>query len=284
MSRYDSLDGNAFGGGDLHMSDAYSSTYSVSKWRDSALQIPGSPGSHASIPIIFSAEYSLDQLNSNGAGPSINRETRLYNATAASDETQQWATPNVVNIKQKPQLVVLGATSPSTSVPLEINTTNIRDKQPESETNAGVASASDEESPATPLSPETPVSMTSITKASAPAKTQMPRIVQIGNPQATRALEATTQQPQLAPGSPLRAMTHGWDSESDLSDSGESEAESFAPATGTSRPESQVDNKNITRLTLGAGLPFGGDGEDSFSKEVLGATGSIGLGNENTKS
>ncbi|KAJ2613423.1 hypothetical protein EV177_002539 [Coemansia sp. RSA 1804] len=233
MPDYNSLDDNAFGGHGMHMPDAYSSTYSISKWRDSALQIPDTPGSHASIPIIFSAEYSMDQLNGSRPTSATNRETRLYDTNASTEDAPKWATPNVVNVKQKPQLVVLGNGGASSSAPssaLEIDTVNIRKGQADGE---GLGSSS----PGTPLSPDTPESLASISKASAPATIQMPRIVQIGNPQATRAVEADVgHQAQPPPGSPLRAVANGWDSESELSDSDDSDAESFAPAAETGRP------------------------------------------------
>ncbi|KAJ1664342.1 hypothetical protein IW140_004151 [Coemansia sp. RSA 1813] len=293
MADYNSLDDNAFGGNGMHMADAYSSTYSISKWRDSALQIPETPGSHASIPIIFSAEYSMDQLNgsgsSNGGGPAsaVNRETRLYNTNTSSEDTRKWAAPNVVNVKQKPQLVVLGggaASSSSLASALEIDTSNLRSEQVHGESSSSrVADNEDSASPATPLSPETPESLASVAKISAPATIQLPRIVQIGNPQATRAVEADVGQQAQPPGSPLRSVANGWDSESEFSDSGDSDAESFSPAADASRPVSQTTARQTTKPALGADLPFENDSKDSLSKDILSATNGIRAGHESSK-
>ncbi|KAJ1907991.1 hypothetical protein LPJ81_000395 [Coemansia sp. IMI 209127] len=257
MPDYNSLNDNAFGGNGMHMADAYSSTYSISKWRDSELQDPNNLDSHASIPIIFSADYSMDQLNSSNPASAANRETRLYNTNASAEDARKWAAPNVVNVKQKPQLVVLGsggaASSSSVTSALEIDTANIHSD----EVHGGSSASS-----ATPLSPDTPESLASVAKESAPATTQMPRIVQIGNPQAIRAVEADAgQQTQPPPGSPLRAVANGWDSESEFSDSGDSDAESFSPAD----------------------LPFENDNGDSFSNAVLSATDGIRTEHESAK-
>ncbi|KAJ2845329.1 hypothetical protein GGI22_006593, partial [Coemansia erecta] len=120
-------------------------------------------------------------------------------------------------------------------------------------------------------------SLTSVTKAPAPATTQKPRIVQIGNPQAIRVVEADTgQQGQLPPGSPLRSVANGWDSNSEFSDSGDSDAESFSPAADANRPMSQAATAHQTgKPELGANLPFGNDNTDSFSNVVLSATNGI---------
>ncbi|KAJ2537770.1 hypothetical protein EV175_006622, partial [Coemansia sp. RSA 1933] len=272
MTDYNSLEDNAFGGNGMHIPDAYSSTYSISKWRDS--EHPDNLGSHASIPIIFSAEYSIDQINgSSSSSGAAYRETRLYNADASAEDSRKWASPNVVNVKQKPRLVVLGgsASASSMSAALEIDTANIHSNAAHDAMGGGSASTG------TPTSPETPESMAIAAKASAATTTQMPRIVQIGNPQAARAVEADVG--SQTPGSPLRSVANGWDSESEFSDSdGGSDGESFSPAADANRPVSQATTHHTARPALGTELQLEGDTTTgSFFNEVLSATDSIKL-------
>ncbi|KAJ2809661.1 hypothetical protein H4S07_003129, partial [Coemansia furcata] len=113
MSGYNNLGDDSFGA-NPRSPGAYSSTYSVSKWCETAFPTPGSPHTHASIPIIFSQENSAEFMHGsretklyNGAHEPVFRETRLYPTTAPTEDARQWASPNVVNVKQKPQLVVL---------------------------------------------------------------------------------------------------------------------------------------------------------------------------------
>ncbi|KAJ2910801.1 hypothetical protein GGI21_000498 [Coemansia aciculifera] len=134
MSSYNNLGDDGFGA-NPRSPGAYSSTYSVSKWRDAAFPAPGSPRSHSSIPIIFSQENSAEFAHGaretklyNGAHEAAFRETRLYPATAPTDDARKWAAPNVVNVKQKPQLVVLdnSLSSVLSAGELEIDTANAR--------------------------------------------------------------------------------------------------------------------------------------------------------------
>ncbi|KAJ2326838.1 hypothetical protein GGI00_004632, partial [Coemansia sp. RSA 2681] len=134
MSGYNNLGDDGFGA-NPRCTGAYSSTYSVSKWCDTAFPAPGSPHSHRSIPIIFSQENSAEFMQGtretklyNGAHEPVFRETRLYPATSPTDDARQWAAPNVVNVKQKPQLVVLD-NSLSSGNELEVDTANARGLQ-----------------------------------------------------------------------------------------------------------------------------------------------------------
>ncbi|KAJ2298913.1 hypothetical protein IWW55_004335 [Coemansia sp. RSA 2706] len=215
MSGYNNLEE-----GSVQSPGVFSSTYSASKWRESVFQEPGTEGSRASIPIIFSADYSQrpsednreTKLYSTAEGAPY-RETRLYNAASASEEARKWAAPNVVNMPQMPQMpqkVVVNSSG------LEINTADVRNKAPEPDADA--------------LSPDTPESP-GITQLSSPVTTQLPRIVQVGKPQIIRAIEAESNLEQMSPGSPLRVADNGWDSDSDIDvdvDSPDSRPSSFS--------------------------------------------------------
>ncbi|KAJ2024805.1 hypothetical protein GGI06_000839 [Coemansia sp. S85] len=255
MSGYNNLGDDSFGANPMSPG-AYSSTYSVSKWCDSAFPTPGGPHSHTSIPIIFSQENSAEFMHGsretklyNGALEPAFRETRLYPATAPTDEARQWAAPNVVNVKQKPQLVVLdnSMSSLASGDGLEVSAANIRSSQSTSsdsgsgtgsdtgsdsgsdtcsdtdsdvESDSGSASPLGPGSPTTPLTPDTP-DVSKITQALTPMTTQMPRIVQVGHPLMIRSLEPSQKQAQPSLSSPLHVQSNGWDSESDSDDDGE---------------------------------------------------------------
>ncbi|KAJ1889593.1 hypothetical protein LPJ66_007951, partial [Kickxella alabastrina] len=201
MSSYNNLIDDSSANG-ARSNRAYSSTYSVSKWRDSAMRAPETPGSHASIPIIFSAEYNGDQALGY-------RETKLYNTGAQANETGQWASPNVVNLKQKPQLVVLGAnTTTFTGTDLGVDTTNVQVLRP------GGQNSNTQITLDTPLTPETPFA-SAVSDMATLVTSQMPEVAQVNRLQGNRAIESVQNQDQSVPGSPLRVLDNGWDSDAD---------------------------------------------------------------------
>ncbi|KAJ2049711.1 hypothetical protein IW146_001140 [Coemansia sp. RSA 922] len=258
MSGYNNLGDDSFGTSP-RSPGAYSSTYSVSKWRDSAFQTPGSPHAHTSVPVIFSQENSAEFMHGsretklyNGAHEPVFRETRLYPVTAPTDDARQWAAPNVVNVKQKPQLVVLD-NSISSSVSgggLEVNTANIRASRStngdigsdtDSDTDSDSVSNFDPNSPATPLTPDTP-DVSNISQASTLMTTQMPRIVQVGRPLMIRALESSQKLEPPSFSSPLRVESNGWDSDSGDEEGKEAEEEAEDARDVESDIESEVES------------------------------------------
>ncbi|KAJ2157788.1 hypothetical protein GGF46_004252 [Coemansia sp. RSA 552] len=293
MSGYNNLDEYTQSPG------AYSSTYSASKWRDSAFPGPtAAAASQTSIPIIFSAD-STDgptgssretKLYGTGAGAAAYRETRLFNGTASADDAQKWASPSVVNVgqapqmSQLPQMVVLnpnaGPVAPA-AAGLEIDTASVR-APAMSEAGATGSATADNGSPETGDSP-------GITQISTPVPSQAPRIVQVGKPQAVRAIEA--EHAQAAPGSPLRVANNGWDSDDDdggdddesgdLSEHG-AEPERESGPTGRLPSRGRHSQEQPQQLSLAAPLPIETAG-DSFSKDVLNATNALGDNNDSPK-
>ncbi|KAJ1837786.1 hypothetical protein LPJ73_007285, partial [Coemansia sp. RSA 2703] len=198
MSSYNNLIDDNFMNGP-RSPGAYSSTYSVSKWRDSAMNDPAVAGSHASIPIIFSTDHNGGRETKlfDGDEASGYRETKLYNAGAQNEKGAQWAAPNVVNLKQKPQLVVLNGNTTAAAAGLELNTKDLNAQRSVDGT------SSDSDSPATPLTPDTPMSV-AISEVATPVGTQKPRIVQVGRPQIIRNMELGQNGDGQIPSSPLR--------------------------------------------------------------------------------
>ncbi|KAJ2742918.1 hypothetical protein GGI20_004138 [Coemansia sp. BCRC 34301] len=281
MSGYNNLGDDSFGT-NPRSPGAYSSTYSVSKWRDSVFPAPGSPRSHSSIPIIFSQENSAEFTQGTretklytGAHEPVFRETRLYPATAPTDEARQWASPNVVNVKQKPQLVVLdnSLSSVASGSGLGVNTANSRDlHSASSDTSSDTDSASHSgpNSPATPITPDTP-DVPNIAQASTPMTTQMPRIVQVGRPQMIRALESSQKLEPALLNSPLRVETNGWDSDSDSDDAEEDkgvrDVESDAESKYDSDVESDVDGSAAPSVHYNAAPDANADANDEGESE-----------------
>ncbi|KAJ2466849.1 hypothetical protein GGI02_004234 [Coemansia sp. RSA 2322] len=278
MSSYNNLADDTFGA-DPRSPGAYSSTYSVSKWRDSAFPAPGSPHSHASIPIIFSQENSAEFQHGSretklydGAQESAYRETRLFTASASSENhPRQWAAPNVVNVKQKPQLVVLDSSTVSTvaGAGLAVSTAGIRDLQADDSDSAS-DSDSDTSSPATPYTPDTPDTpdTPNVSEASAPATTQMPRIVQVGRPLMIRALESSQKQEQLSPNSPLRVENNGWDSESDAESDVGSDVDDEVDDEVESGVEDEVESDVESDVGGQAESDVGNDVESEVESDV----------------
>ncbi|KAJ2800872.1 hypothetical protein H4R20_003900 [Coemansia guatemalensis] len=298
MSGYNNLDENAFGGY-MRSPDGLSSGYSVSKWRDSAAQDANASGSRASIPIIFSAEYSgrpsaensreTKLYNEDEAAPY--RETRLYSGAASAEDVRKWAAPSVVNLNQMPQtpqmpqmpqMVVLnqsnGESRPGTAASrLEIDTAGARGvlgAGANRTSNDSGINADPSGNLQTPGSGDSP----GVTEITTSIATEMPRIVQVGKTQATRAVETGAGQEQAAPGSPLRVSNNGWDSDSDYdsdSSNGEdSNALNSKKSTdhGTSDVPQLHGEQHTKEMGNGSQLQFETTPDDSFSKDVLAAT------------
>ncbi|KAJ1933220.1 hypothetical protein GGF37_006799 [Kickxella alabastrina] len=209
------------------------------------MRAPETPGSHASIPIIFSAEYNGDQALGY-------RETKLYNTGTQANETGQWASPNVVNLKQKPQLVVLGGNASFTGTDLGADTTNVQVLRP------GGQNSNTQITPDTPLTPETPFA-SAVSDMAMPVTSQMSGVVQANRLQGNRAIESVQNQDQSAPGSPLRVLDNGWDSDADgpeyysesegsgsdaeESDSESEESDSDSEESGSDSEESGSDSE-----------------------------------------
>ncbi|KAJ1891284.1 hypothetical protein LPJ66_007010 [Kickxella alabastrina] len=265
MSSYNNLIDDSSANG-ARSNRAYSSTYSVSKWRDSAMRAPETPGSHASIPIIFSAEYNGDQALGY-------RETKLYNTGAQTHETGQWASPNVVNLKQKPQLVVLGGNATTfTGTGLGVDTTNVQVLPP------GGQNSSTQITPDTPLTPEAPFA-SAVSDMATPVTPQMPSVAQVNRLQGNRAIESVQNQDQPAPGSPLRVLDNGWDSDADgpeyysesegsgsdaeESDSESEESDSDSEESGSDSEESGSDSEES-----GSEAEESGSGSSESSSDI----------------
>ncbi|KAJ1647801.1 hypothetical protein LPJ64_000835 [Coemansia asiatica] len=239
MSSYNNLEDDGYANGPMSPS-LYSSTYSASKWRDSAMRDTEITDSHASIPIIFSSDQGGDQpygaretkLFNGGETPAY-RETKLYNHSAQTEESRQWAAPNVVNLKQKPQLVVLNGSAASPALKVDNNKTR--------ELSSNDSSCSNSESPATPLTPETPFE-SAFSEVATPVSTQKPRIVQVGRPQVVRNMEVGQSPDTLISGSPLRVATRNWGSGSEESSEGSDSEHSGSKSESESGSESEEES------------------------------------------
>ncbi|KAJ2082763.1 hypothetical protein H4R24_001360 [Coemansia sp. RSA 988] len=292
MSGYNNLDENAFGGY-MRSPDGHSSGYSVTKWRDSALQEANASDSRASIPIIFSAEYSgrpsadnsreTKLYNEDEAAPY--RETRLYSGAASAEDVPKWAAPSVVNLNQMPQtpqMVVLnrpnGESRPETAASrLEIDTAGARGVLSAGTNRASKDSginADPSDNLQTPGSGDSP----GVTEITTSVGTEMPRIVQVVKSQATRAVDSEISQEQPVPNSPLRVSNNGWDSDSDYDSDSSSDNNSNALNSKQSMDRRlsdlpQIHNelpaKNVGNSSQ---LQFETTLDDSFSKDVLAAT------------
>ncbi|KAJ2616118.1 hypothetical protein H4S08_000931 [Coemansia sp. RSA 1365] len=298
LSGYNNLDENAFGGY-MRSPDNLSSGYSISKWRDSAAQDVHTSGSQASIPIIFSAEFSARPSDDNNRETKLfnedeaaqYRETRLFSSTASAEDVRKWAAPSVVNLNQMsqtpqvpqmPQMVVLnhpnGESRPTTATShLEIDTAGARNLVAEgtnrTSSDSGI-NADPSANSQTPGSGDSPI----VTEITASVATEMPRIVQVGKTQATRAVEPGNNQEQAVPGSPLRVSNNGWDSDSDYDSDSSSDKDSDVLNSKQTIDRGLLDNPQIhgerplKELENSSQLQFETTPDDSFSKDVLAAT------------
>ncbi|PIA18456.1 hypothetical protein COEREDRAFT_13994 [Coemansia reversa NRRL 1564] len=298
LSGYSNLDENAFGGY-MRSPNDLSSGYSISKWRDSAAQDAHTSGSQASIPIIFSAEYSARPSADNSRETKLfnedeaaqYRETRLFSGTASAEDVRKWAAPSVVNLNQMPQtpqtpqmpqMVILnhpnGESRPTTATShLEIDTAGARDPLAAGANRTSSDSGINADPSAnlqTPGSGDSPV----VTEITTTAATEMPRIVQVGKTQATRAVEPENNQEQAVPGSPLRVSNNGWDSDSDYDSDNSSGKDSDVLNSKQTMDRGLLDNPQIHSkqplkdLESSSQLQFETTPDDSFSKDVLAAT------------
>ncbi|KAJ2600524.1 hypothetical protein H4R99_003317, partial [Coemansia sp. RSA 1722] len=194
----------------------------------------------------------------------------LYNHGAQTDESRQWAAPNVVNLKQKPQLVVLNGNTAGPA--LEVDTGKVR------EPSLNDSSCSEPESLATPLTPETPYA-SAFSEVATPMSSEKPRIVQVGRPQIVRNMEVGQGSDAQVPGSPLRVAANNWESgsehSSDYSDSEQSgsEEESGSESEAESGEESGSESEEESGSESESG-ESGSDASDSEGEEKDGDSGS----------
>ncbi|KAJ2764753.1 hypothetical protein IWQ56_004368 [Coemansia nantahalensis] len=213
MSSYNNLEENAFGG-TMQPPGVFASQRAVSEWAEQDPQDHGDyTQSRASIPIIFSADFSARPSGENrdtqlfaGSDSPAFRETRLYNTAAPDEGAAHWGAPNVVNVAQTlqmPQIVHLA--SAATSRPATAD--------------AGAASAQDAavENSTTGSLPLGNRGASGVSTVRTSVVSQMPRIIQISRPESGHSAGArSSQNGPASHETPLSAAQASWESDSEF--------------------------------------------------------------------